>query len=80
MLIINNWKSSGPVLSLRGINSSDSMLWFINNSKSSGPVLPLQDISSLDAKGYGLSIIRSLVDPCYHFEVSIVQINVVVNQ
>ena len=57
MWIINNSKSSGQVLSLRDINSSDLMLWLINNSKSSGPVLPLLNISSLDSKGCGLSII-----------------------
>ena len=73
MLIINNSKSSGPVLSLRDINSSDLMLRFINNSKSNGSLLPLQDISSLDVKGCGLSITQSLADQCYHFEISIVQ-------
>ena len=50
MLIINNSKSSGPVLSLRDINSSDLMLWLINYSKSSGPLLPLLNISSLDLR------------------------------
>ena len=40
--LINNSKSSGPVLPLLNISGLDLRMWIINNSQSSGPVLSLE--------------------------------------